>query len=188
MSKIIALFGKSASGKDTIQNYMCKNYKDTHKIISCTTRPPRVNEVDRQDYFFISQKSFYEKILDDKMLEATSFNDWLYGTSIDQLRYGKINIGVFNIQGVYSLLNKQNSILKNYEIIPIMICCSDRTRLLRSLTRDDNTCLEICRRFLADEKDFEEIPFEYKIVNNNDNANIKEVCGRIAGIANLYNY
>ena len=188
MSKIIALFGKSASGKDTIQNYMCKNYKNTHKIISCTTRPPRVNEVNGKDYFFISQDDFYNRFFDNKMLETTVFNNWFYGTSIDQLRYGKINIGVFNIQGTYSLLNRQNSTLKNYEIIPIMVCCSDKTRLLRSLTRDGNSCLEICRRFLADEKDFEKIPFEYQTINNNNDIDIKEVCGRIAGIANLYNY
>ena len=66
MSKIIALFGKSASGKDTIQNYMCKNYKNTHKIISCTTRPPRVNEVNGKDYFFISQDDFYNRFFDNK--------------------------------------------------------------------------------------------------------------------------
>lgn len=187
MSKIIALFGKSASGKDTIQNYMCKNYKDTHKIISYTTRPPRINEVDGRDYFFINQNSFYEKILNNKILESTVFNNWFYGTSIDQFRYGKINIGVFNIRGVYNLLNRQDSILKNYEIIPIMVLCPDKTRLLRSLARDDSVCSEICRRFLTDEKDFLKIPFEYKTVNNND-VNIKEVCGRVAGIANLYNY
>ena len=100
MSIIIALFGKSASGKDSIQNFICKNYKHTHKIISCTTRPPRINEVDGRDYFFISQEEFFNKTFDSKMLETTIFNNWMYGTSIEQLEYNKINVGVFNIQGI----------------------------------------------------------------------------------------
>ena len=41
MNKIIvvALFGQSAAGKDTIQNWIVSNIPNTNKIISCTTRP-----------------------------------------------------------------------------------------------------------------------------------------------------
>lgn len=187
MSIIIALFGKSASGKDSIQNFICKNYKHTHKIISCTTRPPRTNEVDGQDYFFISQEEFFNKIFDSKMLETTVFNNWMYGTSIEQLEYNKINVGVFNIQGIYNLLTTKNSILKNYKIYPIMINCPDYTRILRSLTRDNSNCLEICRRFIADENDFKNIPFEYKTIINSNEDNIETVCGKIMGIINYNN-
>ena len=40
--KVIALFGKSASGKDSIQKWIIKSLpSDAHSIISCTTRPKR---------------------------------------------------------------------------------------------------------------------------------------------------
>ena len=43
--KIIALFGESASGKDTIQKLLTEEYPLTFNlIISCTTRPKRDNE------------------------------------------------------------------------------------------------------------------------------------------------
>jgi len=34
------------------------------------------------------------------MLEATIFNNWCYGTSIDNLDINAINIGVFNPEGI----------------------------------------------------------------------------------------
>lgn len=48
------------------------------------------------------------------------------------------------------------------EVYPIYIACEDNIRLFRSLNRETNPdCEEICRRFLTDLRDFEDIPFEY---------------------------
>lgn len=40
--KIIALFGKSAAGKDTIQKWLVQHMNNAHEIIGCTTRPPAI--------------------------------------------------------------------------------------------------------------------------------------------------
>jgi guanylate kinase len=92
------------------------------------------------------------------MLEATSFREWFYGTALDQLDKDKINIGVFNITGVECILDDPR-----LDVVPVWIHASDKTRLRRSLNREDNPdCKEICRRFLADEKDFDEMDdFDY---------------------------
>ena len=50
--KIIALFGKSSAGKDTIQKWLVQHMDNAHEIISCTTRPPRDYENDGIDYHF----------------------------------------------------------------------------------------------------------------------------------------
>ena len=157
--KILALFGKSASGKDSIQKWITTNYPQlTNKIVSCTTRPPRSGEQDGVDYFFLSDEEFAKKVLDGSMLEATSFREWFYGTALDQLDPDKINVGVFNITGVECILDDPR-----LDVVPVWIHASDRTRLRRSLDREDNPdCKEICRRFLADEKDFDEMDdFDY---------------------------
>lgn len=157
--KILALFGKSASGKDSIQKWIVSNYPQlTNKIVSCTTRPPRSGEQDGVDYFFLSDEKFAKKVLDGSMLEATSFREWFYGTALDQLDPEKINIGVFNITGVECILDDPR-----LDVVPVWIHASDKTRLRRSLNREDNPdCKEICRRFLADEKDFDEMDdFDY---------------------------
>lgn len=163
--KIIALFGESGVGKDTIQNWLVSNFpNETHKIVSCTTRPPRDYEVNGKDYYFIDNAFFAQKVLDGSMLEAVVFNNWGYGTPIDSLEKDKINIGVFNPAGIDCLL--QDPRLK---ISPIRVTIPPQERLIRVLEREVNpNCEEICRRFLADQKDFADLPFEeyYRVWDN----------------------
>lgn len=162
--KVLALFGKSGAGKDTIQKWLTTNY-DMNGIISCTTRPKRDYEEDGVDYHFLSNEAFAQKVLDLSMLEATCFNDWFYGTPLESLSKDKVNVGVFNIQGIECLL--QDSRLN---IVPVYIYSHDKVRLLRNLEREKNpNCQEICRRFLTDEKDFSDIDFDYVLFDNSDN-------------------
>ena len=166
--KIIALFGPSGSGKDTLAKYLINNVSNTHAIISCTTRPKRDYEKESIDYYFLDNDTFAKKVLNGTMLEATSFRNWFYGTPIESLDQNKINIGVFNIQGIECLLQDNR-----LDIIPVYIACEDKIRLQRCLLREGNPdCEEICRRFLTDLKDFENIPFEY--ITHYNGANIKE--------------
>ena len=164
--KVLALFGKSGAGKDTIQKWLTTNY-NMNGIISCTTRPPRDYERDGIHYHFLSNEEFAQKVLNMSMLEATVFNDWCYGTPIESLKEDKINVGVFNIQGIECLLQDNR-----LDILPIFIDCSDKKRLLRYIKREKvPNCLEICRRFITDEKDFSDINFDYITFDNNDDRN-----------------
>jgi guanylate kinase len=164
--KVLALFGKSGAGKDTIQKWLTTNY-NMNGIISCTTRPPRDYERDGIHYHFLSNEEFAQKVLNMSMLEATVFNDWCYGTPIESLKEDKINVGVFNIQGIECLLQDNK-----LDILPIFIDCSDKTRLLRNIKREKvPNCLEICRRFITDEKDFSDINFDYITFDNNNDRN-----------------
>lgn len=164
--KVLALFGKSGAGKDTIQKWLTTNY-NMNGIISCTTRPPRDYERDGIHYHFLSNEEFAQKVLNMSMLEATVFNDWCYGTPIESLKEDKINVGVFNIQGIECLLQDNR-----LDILPIFIDCSDKIRLLRNIKREKvPNCLEICRRFITDEKDFSDINFDYITFDNNDDRN-----------------
>lgn len=162
--KVLALFGESGAGKDTIQHWLEWYLKDAiHGIVSYTTRPRRSYEVEGRDYYFISKDKFFEQLNDNKILEYTCFNDWYYGTSINELQKDKINIGVFNPQGVRSLLSHSDTI----DVLPVWIKTNNKQRLLRSLKREIYpNCTEICRRFLADQKDFQGIDFEYEFFLN----------------------
>ena len=84
--QIIALFGPSGAGKDTVMNWVLKKYqKELHKIINCTTRPKREYEKDGKDYFFLTDGEFATDVINNKMLEATAFNNWAYGTRDSEL-------------------------------------------------------------------------------------------------------
>ena len=163
--KVVALFGKSGAGKDTLQNIMIAENNNMHKIISCTTRPPRENEVDGVDYYFMDEEEFSIKVIAGDMLEHTIFRNWFYGTPIQSLDPTKTNVGVFNITGIRTLLEDPR-----LDVRPVYVQVSDKTRLIRSLNREqDPDCKEICRRFLTDDEDFKDIDFEYKVFNNERN-------------------
>ena len=158
---VIALFGKSGAGKDTILDRLAITGL-YNKIKMTTTRPKRDYEVNGVHYNFIDTASFAEKILNGDFVEATSFNDWFYGTDIKELKEDAINIGMFNIHGIECMLEDPR-----LEVFPIYIKATDKTRLLRNLNREKNpNCFEICRRYLADEQDFDDIPFEYFSFHN----------------------
>ena len=57
--KIIALYGESGSGKDTLLREAIKIYGDKiHKIVGSTTRPPRTGEENGVAYHFLTNEEF----------------------------------------------------------------------------------------------------------------------------------
>lgn len=70
--KLIALFGPSGAGKDTLLNYITSAYPaQFHKVVSYTTRMKREGEKEGEDYYFISPEDFTNRVLQGTMLEAT---------------------------------------------------------------------------------------------------------------------
>jgi guanylate kinase len=149
--KVIAICGKSASGKDTLLRNIMTNYPWLHRIINCTTRPPRDSERDNIDYHFLSLDEFVKKsLVMNEMIEVTQFREWLYGTSIEDLVENEINIGVFSPSGINALIHRED-----IDLYVVQVEASAKVRLLRSLTREDDPDVdEIVRRYLADNKDF----------------------------------
>lgn len=149
--KVIAICGKSAAGKDTLLQQIIEQNPSLHEIVSCTTRPPREGEVEGKSYFFLTEEQFIEKTKQRKMLETSKFRDWLYGTSLDGLDLNKINVGVFNPEGIRSLMQDDK-----VHLYVVLVQASDKVRLMRSLMRESNPNVdEIVRRYLADKADFE---------------------------------
>ena len=165
--KLLALFGESSAGKDSIQHWLISTLKNTHEIISCTTRPKRDYETNGKEYHFISTDEYIKLLLTDKLLESSTFNNWFYGTPITSLDPNKLNIGIFNPEGIRNLISNED-----IDVLPVWIQAPEKIRLLRSLKREVNPdCEEICRRFLADKKDFSNIDFDYEIFLNDNNNN-----------------
>uniref|UniRef100_A0A673MQG1 Disks large homolog 2-like n=1 Tax=Sinocyclocheilus rhinocerous TaxID=307959 RepID=A0A673MQG1_9TELE len=75
--------------KDRINDDLISEFPD--KFGSCvphTTRPKRDYEVDGRDYHFVTSREQMEKdIQDHKFIEAGQYNDNLYGTSVQSVKY-----------------------------------------------------------------------------------------------------
>lgn len=182
---VLAIIGESGSGKDTVMEGVLKKNPNLHKIISCTTRPPREKEKDGVNYHFLTIEEFTEKILNREMFEATVFNDWCYGTSYESLDKDKINIGVFNPAGIEAMMEHNNIFIVCY-----YVRAADKQRLLRQLNREEEPDVEeILRRFSADKLDFEELNFHYNELENNTLQDLDrniEIINRVClGLQNL---
>jgi guanylate kinase len=71
----------SGAGKSTILMAILKEDPRLRYSISCTTRPPRGNERDGVDYYFLSNAAFREKIDSGELAEWAEVHGHLYGTS-----------------------------------------------------------------------------------------------------------
>ena len=160
--KILAVMGQAGAGKDSFVDALIKNnyIPNAKPIISCTTRPIREHEQDGVNYHYLTNEQFAEQVINGEMLEATVFNDWCYGTSVNNLDKDCLNIGVFNPEGVEILQEASN-----VDLEVIYIVADDKVRLLRQLNREEHPdCNEIVRRFGTDKQDFSEARIDYVIV------------------------
>jgi guanylate kinase len=77
----IAVTGPSASGKTAIVVEMIKRIPGATRLITFTTRPPRPQEVNGRDYFFIDRQAFQKMIEGGELFEyAEVYGNW-YGLS-----------------------------------------------------------------------------------------------------------
>lgn len=73
--------GPSGCGKDSILNGFEDKYGAFKRVVTCTTRKPRIGEVDGVSYNFLSTDEFKKGIENDEFLEyANVFGDRFYGT------------------------------------------------------------------------------------------------------------
>lgn len=76
---MIVLTGPSATGKTDTAKYLMEHY-GLKKVVTCTSRKPRVGEVDGVDYHFLTREQFEEGIKNGEFLETAEYNGNMYGT------------------------------------------------------------------------------------------------------------
>lgn len=115
---LILLMGPTGSGKGTLVNHVKGQFPALQFAVSCTTREKRPTETDGVEYFFISDKSFQEKIENNEFLEWAEFSGNKYGTLkseiIDRLNSGQVVLNEIELQGIQQLLpiiNEKNRTL-----------------------------------------------------------------------------
>lgn len=77
---LVVLSGPSGSGKGTICRALLDAESRLQLSISATTRPPRPQEVDGVNYFFVSRERFRQMIAAGQLLEWAEVYGQYYGT------------------------------------------------------------------------------------------------------------
>jgi guanylate kinase len=133
---MIVLSSPSGAGKTTLVKMLSE--KDNYEIsISHTTRQPRPNEVENQDYYFVDEDEFKRLINNQEFLEyAKVFNNF-YGTTrtpvIDKLNKGKNVLFDIDWQGADQIKNKR----LDYKLITFFILPPSKEVLFERLSNRD---------------------------------------------------
>ena len=164
---MIVLSSPSGAGKTTLVKLLSKN-KNNFVSISYTTRKPRINEKNKKDYFFVSQKNFKSLIKKKSLLEyAKVFNNY-YGTSkkkvIQELKKGKNVLFDIDWQGTEKIKRKK----LNFDLLTIFILPPSKKVLFKRLSnRDMKDKLIVGERMKLFEKDvIHWRNYNYVVINN----------------------
>lgn len=162
MGKIYYMMGKSSSGKDTLYKEVLKALPKLKTLVLYTTRPIREGEQEGIEYHFVTDEELERfekagKIIEERTYD-TVYGAWKYATIED----GQINLAAYDYL-VIGTLESYAGMKKCYgaeNLVPIYIEVEDGERLSRALLRERQQeqpkYEEMCRRFLADQKDFSE--------------------------------
>jgi len=88
MGRLLIVSAPSGSGKSTIVHYLMEEHPEFSLAfsVSATSRPPRGEEQDGVDYYFLSPEEFKRHIVDGDFLEYEEvYEDRLYGTLKSQV-------------------------------------------------------------------------------------------------------
>jgi guanylate kinase len=133
---MIVLSSPSGAGKTTLVKMLSKI--DNYEIsISHTTRQPRPNEVNDEDYYFVNEDEFKRLINNQEFLEyAKVFNNF-YGTTrtpvIDRLNKGKNVLFDIDWQGADQIKNKK----LDYKLVTFFILPPSKEVLFERLSNRD---------------------------------------------------
>ncbi len=161
MGMIFCLMGKSASGKDFIyKNLREREDLQLKHVVPYTTRPIRFGEVDGLSYFFCTDAEAAQMEDAGRIIEMRTYctvhGDWKYFTADD----GQIDLSRqdYLMIGTIEAYEKIRDYFGAEHVCPIYVWVDDGDRLERALRRERKQeqpkYAEMCRRFLADERDF----------------------------------
>lgn len=158
---VVVLVGKSGSGKDSISNYLT-TYLKYNKVVNCTTRPPRINEVEGVDYYFLDDEEFEDLDKKCKFIETNKYNGWSYGFLYNEIKNTDHPMVVANPMTIHKLKEA-------FDCKIIYIKAQDKLRYIRQINRGDDI-LEIALRSERDKATFSNIEdyVDIAVENNND--------------------
>ena len=163
MGRIYYLLGKSATGKDTLYKEILKRRPKLRTVTMYTTRPIREGETDGVEYFFTGREELERQLASGKVIESR-----IYQTIAGPWTYYTVDDGQFDVAddesclmiGTLESYEKMCTYFEAGKMVPVYIEVPDGIRLLRAVKREENqkkpNYREVCRRYLADEKDFSE--------------------------------
>lgn len=104
---LVVISAPSGGGKTTLCHQLLTARPDMTRAITCTTREPRPDEKDGEDYYFLDAGSFLKRVQAGNFLEHATVYGHSYGTLksevLGKLRVGKDVLLNVDVQGAAAI-------------------------------------------------------------------------------------
>ena len=177
---MLILSSPSGAGKTTLVRLLSKD-RNFHISISHTTRKPRINEIQDEDYHFVDNDKFKNLIKKDEFLEYAKVFNHFYGTTktpvINNLKNGKNVIFDIDWQGAEQIKNKK----LEYKLITFFVLPPSKKVLFDRLSnRDMKDKLIAEERMKVFSKDIQHWKnYDYVVINDNLQDCFNQICNLI---------
>ncbi len=160
----------SGSGKSTMVQHLLSTFPGQFELsVSCTTRPPRGQEVHGREYYFISVEEFQQRIANDEFIEYEQVYEGLYyGTLKEEISRieaaGKQVLFDVDVKGGVNLKR-----ILGEKAVSVFICPPSVDELRRRLEGRGDTSPEMIEKRLAKaEEELSYKPLFDRVVVNDD--------------------
>ncbi|MBX7058205.1 MAG: guanylate kinase [Leptospirales bacterium] len=165
--RVLVISSVSGGGKTTLVRELLRLHPDLHVAITATSRPPRGDELDGRDYFFLSNEEFRRRVESGDFLEHAHVHGNLYGipagpvqAMLDQGRSVVLNI---DFQGMRTVRRALGNQVSTFFLLPPDTATWEE-RLRNRKTDSEESIRGRLEQGRAELKTAAE--FDYKIVND----------------------
>jgi len=166
---LIVISGPSGVGKDTVVQRLQGRSVPVHFVVTATNRPPRPDEVDGEDYIFVSTAEFAQMIEENELLEYASVYGDYKGVPKQQVRQafasGKDVVMRLDVQGAATIRH-----LAPEAVLVFLIADSEEEMVRRLRGRQTDTEDAIKMRVATARQELKRMDeFDYCVLNPQGN-------------------
>ena len=162
---LIVVSGPSGVGKDSLVQRLQERNCPFYFVVTATDRPPRPDEVEGEDYFFVSTEEFERMIEEDALIEYAVVYEQYKGVPKEQVREamasGQDVIMRLDVQGAATIREIAP------EAVLIFLTASSEAELKERLrARGDDSPEQVERRIATAREEMKRLPeFDYVVMN-----------------------